>query len=187
VAHPALVAAARVLEVLTHLGRPQGTLAVFDPVSVYGQEAIELLALQGVHRLQGAAPAELIYGHVRAFNTLAIDPSLLREEAAEVLPTLPLAVTHCLSGMFHGHLAHLGLGFDEPLTAEMVREVLLQAEGLELAELPLGLDTVVDFDSVLLTPFALSPDGRQIAVTMMIDGLRAGGALTGVDILEGLL
>jgi hypothetical protein len=187
VAHPALVAAARVLEVLTHLGRPRGTLAVFDPVSVYGQEAVELLARQGVLRLQGATPAELIYGNVRAFNTLAVDPSLLQEEASQVLPGLPLAISHCLAGMFHGHLAHLGLCFDEPLAPELVQEALLQAEGLEQAELPLGLDTVVDHDRVLVTPFSLSPDGRQVAVTMMIDGLRVGGALTGLEILQDLL
>lgn len=187
VAHPALVASARILEVLTHLGRPRGTLAVFDPVSVYGREAIELLALQGAHRLQGASPAELIYGNVRAFNTLAVDPSLLQDEASQVLPGLPLAISHCLSGMFHGHLAHLGLCFDESLAPELVQEVLLQAEGLEQVQFPLGLDTVVDHDRVLVTPFSLSPDGRQIAVTMMIDGLRVGGALTGLEILQDLL
>lgn len=187
VAHPALVGAARVLEVLTHLGRPRGTLAVFDPVSVYGQEAVELLARQGVLRLQGAPPAELIYGNVRAFNTLAVDPSLLQDEASQVLPGLPLAISHCLSGMFHGHLAHLGLCFDEPLAPELVQEALLQAEGLEQAELPLGLDTVVDHDGVLVAPLSFSPDGRQVAVTMMLDGLRVGGALTGLEILQDLL
>jgi aspartate-semialdehyde dehydrogenase len=33
----------------------------------------------------------------------------------------------------------------------------------------------------------MSPDGRQLAVTVMADGLRIGGALTAIDILRHLL
>jgi hypothetical protein len=38
-----------------------------------------------------------------------------------------------------------------------------------------------------VTPPCLSPDGTQIGLTMMADGLRVGGALTAVEILEGLI
>jgi hypothetical protein len=46
---------------------------------------------------------------------------------------------------------------------------------------------VPDRDEVIVTPVTLSPDGTQIALTMMADGLRVGGALTAVEILEALL
>ena len=38
-----------------------------------------------------------------------------------------------------------------------------------------------------MTPPRLSPDGLQLALTMMSDGLRVGGALTAVEILEAIL
>jgi hypothetical protein len=186
VAHPALVAVVRVVEVMAHYGRPGGTLAVTDPVSVHGKDGVELLALQATRRLQGTPVNDLIYGHVRAFNTLAVDAFDLQDEAAHLLPGLPLAVTRCLAGVFHGNLAHLGLDFADALEPGMVRDALQQAEGLELADFPLGLDTVVDNDRVLVAPFALSADGRHLAVTMMADGLRLA-ANTAVDILEGLI
>jgi aspartate-semialdehyde dehydrogenase len=40
---------------------------------------------------------------------------------------------------------------------------------------------------VVVTPPSLSPDGTQLALTMVADGLRVGGALTAVEILESLL
>jgi len=40
---------------------------------------------------------------------------------------------------------------------------------------------------VVVTPPSLSPDGTQLALTMMTDGLRIGGALIAVEILERLL
>jgi len=43
VAHPALVVTSRLVEVLVHLGDLRGTLAIVDPVSVHGREAVELL------------------------------------------------------------------------------------------------------------------------------------------------
>jgi len=187
VAHPALVATSRLVEVLAQFGDIRGTLAIVDPVSIYGREAIELLARQTATRLQGEPVTELIYGHVRTFNVIAIDAFDLQEEAAQVMPNVPLAVTHSLSGLFHGHLAHLGLVFSERVDPDDIRDALSQTEGIEISDLPVSLDAVPDRDFAVITPLVMSPDGRQLAVTIMADGLRIGGALTAIDILESLV
>lgn len=187
VAHPALFAASRLVEVLSHLGAVSGSLAIVDPVSAYGREAVEILAQQAIQRVQGAQAEDRIHGHILAFNSVAVENDELQEDASLLLPDLPLAVTRTLSSSFHGHLAHLGLSFGHRVEPDDVRDVLAQAEGIEIESLPMSLDSVVDRDEVIVTPPSLSPDGTQLALTMMADGLRVGGALTAVEILEGLL
>jgi len=187
VAHPALFATSRVVEVLSHLGALRGSLAVVDPASAHGREGIEILARQATQRAQGAQADDRIHGHVLAFNAVAVESDELQEDASLILPDLPLAITRTLSGSFHGHLAHLGLSFEHRVEPDDVRDVLAQAEAIEIDSLPISLDSVPDRDLVVVTPPSFSPDGNQLAMTMMADGLRIGGALTAVDILEGLL
>jgi len=132
-----------------------------------------------------------IQGHLLAFNIVAIDSDTLQDEAALVLPETPLAVTHSLSGSFHGHLGYLGLSFGHPVGPrdidEDIDEALSLAPGIEVADLPVGLDSIPDTDHVVVTPPALSPDRTQLALTLMADGLRIGGALTALDILETIV
>lgn len=187
VAHPALFATSRVVEVLSHLGAVRGSLAVVDPASAYGREAIKILAQQATQRVQGEQAKEHIHGHVLAFNSVAVESDELQEDASLVLPGVPLAVTRTLSSSFHGHLAHLSVSFEHRVEPSSIRDVLKQAEGIEIGSLPLSLDSVTDRDDVVVTPPSLSPDGTQLALTMMADGLRIGGALTAVEILERLL
>jgi hypothetical protein len=186
VAHPALVVTSRLADALDHLGIRSGTLAVVDPVSTFGRDAVELLAGQSRQRLQGLPVDEMIYGHARAFNVIATDAFSLQEEAAEVIPDIPLAVTQSLAGVFHGHLAHLGLTFADPVDPDDVRDVLSQIEDLEIADYPISLDGVPDRDFALITPPVVSSDRQQLAVTIMADGLRIGGALTAFDIINTL-
>lgn len=187
VAHPALFATSRVVEVLSHLGALRGSLAVVDPASAYGREAVKILARQATQRVQGAKVEDKVHGFVLAFNAIAVETDELQEDASLILPDLPLAITRTLSSSFHGHLAHLGLSFERRVEPEDVRDVLAQAEGIEVDSLPLSLDSVPDRDRVVVTPPSFSPDGTQLALTMMADGLRIGGALTAVEILQGLI
>jgi hypothetical protein len=187
VAHPAIVATSRVVEVLTYLTALRGSLAVVDPASAYGREGIEILARQAAQRVQGAQADDRIHGHVLAFNAVVVPSDELQEDTSLLLPDLPLAVTRTLSGCFHGHLAHLGLSFERRIEIDEVRDALTQAEGLEIEPHPESLDSIAGRDQVVAMPPCLSPDGTQLALTMMADGLRVGGALTAVDILESLL
>ena len=187
VAHPAIAATAAVVEALAHLGRLHGSLAAVDPVSIFGLEGIDLLVRQAGQRMQGASVDDRIQGHILAFNLVAVDPEMLQNEAALILPETPLAVTHSLSGSFHGHLGHLDLSFGHPVGPQDIDEALSLAPGIEVADFPVGLDSIPDTDHVVVTPPALSSDRTQLALTLMADGLRVGGTLTALDILEGLL
>lgn len=186
VAHPAAAAAVPVIEALGHLGRCRGSLAAFDPVSAFGREGIDLLVQQAARRLQGGAVEDLIHGHILAFNTVAVDGSELQAEMGALLPEVPLAVTRCLGGAFHGHLAVLALAFDRDLDPREAEETLEQVEGIVLTSGPLGLDTVPDTDLVSVAGPAVSPDGTQLNMVLMADGLRIGGALTALAILEAM-
>jgi hypothetical protein len=187
VAHPAIVATGIVVEALAHLGKCCGSLAAVDPVSSFGHEGVSLLVSQAEQRMQGASVDDRIDGHILAFNLVAVDGDMLQNEAASLLPETPLAVTRSLSGSFHGHLAFLGLSFDNPVEPQDIDEALSLAAGIEVAGFPLGLDSVPDTDHVVVMPPAMSPDHTQLALTLMIDGLQIGGSLTALDILEGLL
>jgi len=187
VAHPAIVATSIVVEALAHLGRLRGSLAAVDPVSAFGSEGVDLLVRQAGQRMQGASVDDRIEGHILAFNLVAVDGDMLQNEAALLLPEAPLAVTRSLSGSFHGHLAFIGLSFSNPVQPRDIDEALNMATGIEVSDFPHGLDTVPDTDHVVVMPPAMSPDHTQLALTLMIDGLRIGGALTALDILETLL
>ncbi len=187
VAHPALIATSRVVEVLAPFGALRGSLAAIDPVSVLGREAIELLASQARQRMIGEPVEDRILGHILAFNLVATDNGALQKESAVLLPDVPLAVSHTYAGCFHGNFAHLGLSLPRPLTPADVVDALSQADGVKNSDYPLGLDTVPDRDELLVGPPALSADGVQLALTLMVDGLRIGGALTAIDILDSLL
>jgi len=187
VAHPALVAAAAVIEVLAPFGRLHGSLAAVDPVSASGRDAVKLLARQAGQRIRGESVDERIHGHVLAFNLVAVDSDELQQEASLLLPDTPLAVTRCLSGCFHGHIAHLGVGLSQNVEARDIEEALSQAETIAVADLPFSLDSVPDIDQVVATAPIVSSDGSQVAITLMANGLRIGGALTAIDILESLV
>jgi hypothetical protein len=186
-AHTAFVVTERLLEVLEVFGAIRGAVAIESPVSTHGRDAIELLARQSAIRLQGGPVEEKIYGHIRAFNLIAEDAFHLQEEAATVLPQLPLAVTHSLSGVFHGHLAHIVIDFAGAVDPDHLRDALAQTDSVEVSSPPISLDTVPDLDTALITPPAFSPDRHTMALTAMADGLRIGGALTAIDILETLI
>ena len=186
VAHPALVAVAAVLAALRPLDPIRGSVAAVDPVSAFGRDALEILVEQAGQRMQGGKPDRPIDGHVLAFNQVAVDADSLTEEAADVIPDIPLAVTRTLNGSFHGHVAHMAIEFAEPVDDPELRDAFESASDLVVGEPPIGLDTVPDRDHALLAPPQLSPDRRIIALTAMMDGLRLGGALTAVDILRAL-
>jgi hypothetical protein len=124
---------------------------------------------------------------VLAFNVVAVASDDLVEDAAVLLRGFSLAISRSVSGVFHGHLAHLGLTFDAHVDAAAVDEALSAAASLELCNHPLSLDSVPDRDHVLVAPPTMSADGRQLLLTMMADGLRIGGSLTTLEILETLI
>lgn len=186
VAHPALVAAAKVLIALRPLEPIRGSVAAVEPVSIFGREALETLVHQAGRRMQGGEPDHPIGGHVLAFNQVAVDSDALTEEAAELIPGTPLAVTRTLTGSFHGHVAHITIELAEPVDDPELRDAFDAADDIVIGEPPISLEVVPDRDHVLLAPPQLSPDRQIVSVTAMMDGLRLGGALTAVEILRAM-
>ncbi len=186
VAHPALVAAAKILIALKPLEPVRGSVAAVEPVSVFGRDALETLVHQAGRRMQGGEPDHAIGGHVLAFNQVAVDSDALTEEAAELIPDTPLAVTRTLTGSFHGHVAYITIELAEPVDDPELRDAFDAADDIVIGEPPISLDVVPDRDHVLLAPPQLSPDRRIVSMTAMIDGLRLGGALTAIEILRAM-
>ncbi|MCU0302591.1 MAG: hypothetical protein MUC56_00815 [Thermoanaerobaculales bacterium] len=155
-------------------------------MSSFGREALETLVHQAGRRMQGGEPDHAIGGHVLAFNQIAVDAEILSEEAAQLLPELPIAVTRTLTGCFHGHLAHLSIELAGPVDDFEVSEVLADHPRLVIVDPPAGLELVIDRDEVLVTRPRSAPDRRVVAMTCIVDGLRVGGALTAVEILRNL-
>jgi aspartate-semialdehyde dehydrogenase len=186
VAHPSLVAAAKILIALRPLEPIRGSVAAVDPVSIFGRGALETMVNQAGRRIQGGEPEHDIDGHVLAFNQVAIDADALTEEAAELIPGTPLAVTRTLSGCFHGHVAHIAIELADAVDDTELRDAFATADDIVIGEPPISLEVVPDRDHVLLAPPQLSPDRRIVSMTAMMDGLRLGGALTAVEILRAM-
>lgn len=187
VAHPALVVVSSLVRALRHLVPVGGTVTAVDPVSSLGGDAIEVLARQAAQRLQGAPVEELIEGNVLAFNVVAGTEDVLQEDAAIVVPGLDVAVGRAAAGCFHGHAVYLGLAFDEPVDENAIWEAIIADQLFDVRQEPLSLDTTPETDRVAMTPPRLSYDRRHVAISAMADGLRIGGALTALEILESLL
>ncbi|PWB71211.1 MAG: hypothetical protein C3F15_12965 [Holophagae bacterium] len=187
VAHPALVALWTVAGALERLTPTQAAVAALEPVSAGGTADVERLARQAAQRLQGAAVEELIEDHVLAFNLVAADDEDLNRDAALLLPALEVAATRTATGCFHGHVAQLAIFFEDAVEEHQVLEALREDERIAEPDLPLSLDACVESSLVALSMPRLSNDGRVLAVTAMVDGLRVGGAATALQILRSLL
>ncbi len=188
-AHPAVIAAATILRPLAHLRPRRLALAAFDPASSFGLKAFEAVARQAAARLQGASvdDDDRVGGEVLAFNLVVRDPSDLLDEAAIVLGDVATTATLGLSGCFHGHFATLDITLDHSVDEVMLGELWSTEPDLQLGDLPARLDTVVGNDRVILTPPVVAAHGTSFTVTALLDGLRIGGAVTGLRLLEALV
>jgi hypothetical protein len=183
IAHPAVVAAATVLKSLSSFVPAAISIAATDPVSSFGQAAVECVARQAARRLQGEPVSELVDNKVLAFNVVTEPDPGLEHDARDVLGVLPWVAQRVFSGCFHGHLAQLAIRLEEPADLDQILDLWFSDPLLSHSDVPVGLDAVVDTDQVVLPSPHISDDGRLIAVTAMMDGLRIGGALSAVRAL----
>lgn len=185
-AHPAIVVAVAITEALAAFQLTAMSIAAVEPVSIFGKDAIGILAQQASQRLQGENVKKAIDDYVAAFNMTARSGADLTEEASELLPQVEVAVTRTLGGCFHGHLTMLGLVFASDLGESSVIEALKRAPGISVKNYPLRLDGVGDMDKIWVTRPEISKGGRTLCLQAMVDGTRIGGALTVASILQGL-
>jgi hypothetical protein len=187
VAHPALVALWKVVGALEHLGLTQAAVAALEPVSAGGAEDVERLARQAAQRLQGAEVEDLIGDRVLAFTLVTADDEDLNRDAALLFPALDVAATRTATGCFHGHVAQLAISFQDPVEEHEVLEAFREDERFADPDQAISLEGCTGSGLIALSMPRLSNDGRLLAVTAMVDGLRVGGAATALEILRSLL
>jgi hypothetical protein len=84
-------------------------------------------------------------------------------------------------------VAHIGLDFAQPGSEHEIREAIRDDPRFAEPNLPLLLDASTDSDHIALSLPRMSANDRVLAITAMVDGLRVGGALTGIEILRSML
>ena len=146
-------------------------------------------------------PAPETYPQPIAFNVLPLAGSLgdggetseevkLRDESRKILdiPDLRVSGTCVRVPVFTGHSLSINAEFASSLTVERALEVLSDAPGVELAEVPTPL-AAAGKDPSYVGRVRMDPGvdgGRGLAMFVSNDNLRKGAALNAVQIAEVL-
>lgn len=112
----------------------------------------------------------------------------LREESRKILriPDLAVSATCVRVPVFTGHSLSINAEFDTDLSPEEATEILREAPGVELADLPTPLKAT-GRDPSLVGRLRRDPTvGHGLAMFVSGDNLRKGAALNAVQILEVL-
>lgn len=114
----------------------------------------------------------------------------LRNESRKILglPDLPVAGTCVRVPVFTGHSLAIHAEFAQPITPERAREVLAEAPGVELADVPTPLRAAGSDPSYVgrIRVDQSVPDGKGLVLFVSGDNLRKGAALNTVQIAEAL-
>ena len=184
----------------------------YQAVSGSGLAGVEELATQaravidGVEQLvhDGGAleyPAPSKYVAPIAFNVVPFAGSLIddgrdetneeqkfRDESRKILeiPGLPVSVTCVRVPVFTGHSLSINAEFARPLSVQRARELLANAPGVKLVDVPTPLAAAGVDDSLVgrIRQDPGVPDGRGLALFVSGDNLRKGAALNTIQIAE---
>ncbi len=112
----------------------------------------------------------------------------LRHESRKILglPDLLVSGTCVRVPVFTGHSLSINAEFDRPITPERARELLADAPGVQLTDVPTPLAAAGQDPSLVgrLRQDEGVPDGRGLALFVSNDNLRKGAALNAVQIAE---
>ena len=174
-----------------------------------GVDALDKELREGVDRARelvhnGGAidfPPSECYVRPIAFNVLPMAGSLLddgsgetneerklRDETRKILdiPGLPVSGTCVRVPVFTGHSLSLNAEFARPLSVARATDVLANAPGVELSDVPTPLQAAGRDPSYVgrIRVDEGVPDGRGLALFVSNDNLRKGAALNTVQIAE---
>ena len=114
----------------------------------------------------------------------------LRNEARKILelPDLLVSVLCVRVPVFTGHSMAVNAAFERSLTPAEAKEILAQAPGVVLADVPSPLEVAGGDVTMIgrLRHDPTVPDGRGLALFLSGDNLRKGAALNAVQIAEAL-
>ncbi|MEP6979707.1 MAG: aspartate-semialdehyde dehydrogenase [Nakamurella sp.] len=112
----------------------------------------------------------------------------LRNESRKILglPDLRVAGTCVRVPVFTGHSLSLNVEFARPLSVERATELLAEAPGVELTDVPNPLQAAGADPSYVgrIRADQSAPDGRGLVLFISNDNLRKGAALNAVQIAE---
>ncbi|MGN6161773.1 MAG: aspartate-semialdehyde dehydrogenase [Marmoricola sp.] len=151
-----------------------------------------------------AFPEPGVYKKTIAYNVLPfagnlVDDGLnetdeeqkLRNESRKILGLPDLAVSGlCVRvPVFTGHSLAINAEFERPLTADRARELLKDAPGVQLVDIPTPLEAAGKDPSYVgrIRQDPGVPDNRGLALFISNDNLRKGAALNTVQIAEALI
>lgn len=206
------MAAMPVLKVLhDEAGLKRLVASTYQAVSGGGLEGIDVLARQLAHvgdrareLAQGGhaallPPAEkwavpiahnvVPLNYVYAEDGYTEEEIKLRDESRKILglPGLPVSCTCVRVPVFTGHSLSLNAEFDRPLSVERALELLGQAPGVMVSEVPNPLEATGQ-DPVFVGRIRRDPTVEHgLALFVVGDNLRKGAALNAVQIAEVLL
>jgi aspartate-semialdehyde dehydrogenase len=184
----------------------------YQAVSGSGLAGVDELASQARAVISGAEqlvhdgsaltfPAPVKYVAPIAFNVIPLAGSLvddgsgetdedqkLRNESRKILgiPELLVSGTCVRVPVFTGHSLSINAEFAQPLSVERARELLADAAGVSLVDVPTPLAAAGADDSLVgrIRQDQGVPDGRGLALFVSGDNLRKGAALNTVQIAE---
>jgi aspartate-semialdehyde dehydrogenase len=184
----------------------------YQAVSGSGLAGVDELASQARAVIGGAEqlvhdgsalefPAPVKYVAPIAFNVIPLAGSLvddgsgetdedqkLRNESRKILgiPELAVSGTCVRVPVFTGHSLSINAEFARPLSVERARELLADAAGVSLVDVPTPLAAAGADDSLVgrIRQDQGVPDGRGLALFVSGDNLRKGAALNTVQIAE---
>ncbi len=190
------------------------TVATYQAVSGSGLAGVEELAGQarqgaGSEQLENLAhdgsavtlgPPNKYVAPI-AFNVVALAGSVvddgsnetdeeqkLRNESRKILglPDLLVAGTCVRVPVFTGHSLSIHAEFDRPITPEQATQLLSQAPGVELVDVPTPLTAAGSDPSYVgrIRQDQSVPDGKGLVLFVSGDNLRKGAALNTVQIAE---
>jgi aspartate-semialdehyde dehydrogenase len=112
----------------------------------------------------------------------------LRNESRKILhlPDLRVAGTCVRVPVFTGHSLSINAEFEREITPERAREVLADAPGVELRDVPSPLEAAGVDPSLVgrIRADQSAPEGRGLALFLSNDNLRKGAALNAIQIAE---
>ncbi|GAA2396768.1 aspartate-semialdehyde dehydrogenase [Mycolicibacterium llatzerense] len=184
----------------------------YQAVSGSGLAGVDELASQARAVISGAEqlvhdgsalafPAPVKYVAPIAFNVIPLAGSLvddgsgetdedqkLRNESRKILgiPELLVSGTCVRVPVFTGHSLSINAEFARPISVERARELLADAAGVSLVDVPTPLAAAGADDSLVgrIRQDPGVPDGRGLALFVSGDNLRKGAALNTVQIAE---
>ena len=186
-------------------------VSTYQAVSGAGVAGIDILArqsaqvgdraaklAQGGH--EGVVPAAEKWAVPMAYNVVPLNYVLeedgyteeelkLRDESRKILeiPGLPVSGTCVRVPVFTGHSLSINAEFERPLSPERALELLADAPGVVISEVPNPLEATGQ-DPVFVGRVRRDPTAESgLALFVVGDNLRKGAALNAVQIAEVLL